>query len=329
MNVSVAMTTYNGQAYIIEQLESIRNQSLSPNEVIICDDISTDKTRVLVEEYIKKYNLYNWHFVINEHRLGWKENFRNAISRTNGDVVFFSDQDDIWFENKIRLMCELMERYSMGCLYGGSIKIDNKGNYLDERNLVNDFSGKLIQIKFNRSFFAVGGLGCCMCVSRRVIDKYIDLNYRDDDHDSQCPRIAVYYDTLWKIDKPVIKYRIHENNTSGISSEYSFGSADKEKRLEEIKTVKGWLELVSNEHISKVHNKYVYNAIEFEDRRIQYFTNTYYSFIRLIPFLFYYQNFSTVIGDFAYKHKLNKSFGKVRWKIEKLRSRRKKFDNKC
>ena len=68
--ISLIMATYNGEKYIVEQMESIRRQTLQPDEVIICDDHSTDKTLTLMQEYVKKYKL-NWSIILNEKNLGY------------------------------------------------------------------------------------------------------------------------------------------------------------------------------------------------------------------------------------------------------------------
>ena len=66
MRISVAMATYNGHKYIVEQLDSIRNQSLKVDEVVICDDQSSDDTVSIIRNYIEKYKLDNWKVTVNE-----------------------------------------------------------------------------------------------------------------------------------------------------------------------------------------------------------------------------------------------------------------------
>lgn len=99
--ISVAMATYNGEKYIEQQLDSIRNQKQKPDEVIICDDGSTDNTVVVINEYIKKYKLKQWIVVENEKNLGYFDNFFKAIKLCKGDTIYLSDQDDIWDLEKI------------------------------------------------------------------------------------------------------------------------------------------------------------------------------------------------------------------------------------
>lgn len=101
--ISVAMCTFNGEKYIKEQIESIINQSLIPDEIVICDDCSKDNTVNIIKE-----TLDNWsgkvHLVVNEKNLGYRKNFEKAISLCNGDIIFLSDQDDVWNRNKIEIM---------------------------------------------------------------------------------------------------------------------------------------------------------------------------------------------------------------------------------
>ena len=103
MILSVALCTYNGGKFLDEQLESIIMQSLSVDEIIICDDCSNDNTIELIHFYQNKYpgliHLYQ-----NKQSLGTIKNFENAISLTTGDLIFLADQDDIWHSDKVKIM---------------------------------------------------------------------------------------------------------------------------------------------------------------------------------------------------------------------------------
>lgn len=104
--VSVIMPTYNGEKNIIDQLESIKNQERQPDEVLLCDDGSTDNTIKIVEEFIQSNQLDTWKLLINEKNIGWRENFIQLMHKATGDIIFFSDQDDIWYPHKIKNMSE-------------------------------------------------------------------------------------------------------------------------------------------------------------------------------------------------------------------------------
>src|ERR1039457_2451483 len=101
--VSVAMCRLNGAAFVEAQLESILAQSRSPDEIILCDDGSTDGTidvaKKISGKYPDKIRIFQ-----NERRLGCCRNFERAISLVTGDLIFLSDYDDFWFPDKVATM---------------------------------------------------------------------------------------------------------------------------------------------------------------------------------------------------------------------------------
>lgn len=107
--VSVVMTTFNGEKYVKEQLNSIINQLYLPTEIIICDDNSTDSTIDILTHFKEAHPKFTWNIVRNNKSLGFRENFYKAINLANGDYIFLSDQDDIWYENKIQDMVDILD----------------------------------------------------------------------------------------------------------------------------------------------------------------------------------------------------------------------------
>lgn len=102
--VSVVMCTYNGERYIREQLDSIVAQTYPLEEVIIQDDGSSDDTVEICQDYARRYPFI--HVFVNEHNKGLDENFESATMRSTGDFVAFSDQDDVWYPEKISRQVE-------------------------------------------------------------------------------------------------------------------------------------------------------------------------------------------------------------------------------
>lgn len=102
------MPTYNGEKYLREQLDSIYAQTMIPDEVIVVDDCSTDKTVEILKEYSQKYGLK---YYINEKNIGYNKNFEKAIKLCSGDYIALSDQDDVWFPNKIQASFEAIKRF--------------------------------------------------------------------------------------------------------------------------------------------------------------------------------------------------------------------------
>ncbi len=100
--VSIALCTYNGEKYLIEQLDTLVKQSYTNLEIIAVDDCSTDGTVAILKQYEAKHP--NFRVYQNDQNLGYIKNFEKAIFLCNGDYIALSDQDDIWDLNKIRIM---------------------------------------------------------------------------------------------------------------------------------------------------------------------------------------------------------------------------------
>lgn len=315
--ISVAMTTYNGEKYIIDQLESIRTQTWAPDEVIIIDDRSNDRTVNYVQKYIQENQLIGWSISTNPNNYGWKKNFFESVKRTTGDIVFFADQDDIWLPDKIEKMSTAMVANNMGALYGAKIIIDSEGIIKPERMEKKSFSSELFRIPLNDSFYAVKTLGCCMCVSRRIIDSYLSLGYYDGGHDSQCGRLALLLSSLWYFDEPVIQYRIHNNNTSGIAADVSYGSSSLDKRKASLSNSLIWMNLLLQKlELDNDKRELITRCCDAVSKREQYL-NGEVCFFSLLKYKRYYSGNTMLIGDFAYRHHLNSILGKIRWKFRR------------
>src|SRR5208282_3322611 len=108
-SVSVAMCTYNGSRFLTEQLRSIASQSHPPREMVVCDDGSTDDTVSLLRKFAEQ-RLFPIRIFCNEERLGPAKNFEKAISLCSGDIIVFSDQDDMWKSEKVAKLVDALDR---------------------------------------------------------------------------------------------------------------------------------------------------------------------------------------------------------------------------
>lgn len=106
--ISIALCTYNGQDYLSEQWKSLLAQDQLPDEVIICDDQSTDNTWVLLQELAAQAP-FEVRLVKNPVQLGYNKNFEKALSLCTGDLIFICDQDDYWLPAKIRTLTDYMQ----------------------------------------------------------------------------------------------------------------------------------------------------------------------------------------------------------------------------
>lgn len=219
--ISVALTTYNGEKYLKKQLDSIMNQTMKVDEIIVCDDGSTDSTFSILENYPVK--LYK-----NKENLGYRLNFKQALEKCNGDYIFLCDQDDIWKENKVEEMVNIMNQNKDILSLASSFEyIDNEDNpkpvkleknrsnnnlfpeYVKDNDLVN----VPIDLFFPMNYFQ----GCSLCITKRLKDVVIKNWNNNMEHDYLINTIAATLNGMYFYNKSLFQYRIHESNTIGVS----------------------------------------------------------------------------------------------------------------
>jgi glycosyltransferase involved in cell wall biosynthesis len=127
LRISVAMCTYNGARHLSEQLESIRLQTLPPDEVVVCDDSSTDETLQILRDFATKA-AFSVRIFSNPSRLGSTKNFDKAISLCKSDIVVLADQDDVWKETKVeRLESVFLAEPDVDYVFSDGEVIDEHG----------------------------------------------------------------------------------------------------------------------------------------------------------------------------------------------------------
>jgi len=132
MKISVAMCTYNGADFLPAQLESILAQSRKPDQIVVCDDGSTDETRALLGKFEKQLpDVFLLRF--NKKNLGSIKNFEQAIRLCNGDVIALSDQDDVWRQDKLQLIEQAFSKQSTGLVFSDADIVDENLKPLNRR----------------------------------------------------------------------------------------------------------------------------------------------------------------------------------------------------
>jgi hypothetical protein len=106
---SVAMCTYNGARFLGAQLASVAAQTRAPDELVVCDDRSTDETARVVRDFAAAAP-FRVRLHVNEQNLGSTENFGRAVSLCEGELIALSDQDDVWLPQKLARLEEEFAR---------------------------------------------------------------------------------------------------------------------------------------------------------------------------------------------------------------------------
>ena len=211
MTATIVLSTYNGEKFITEQLDSLRLQTRPADEVLISDDCSTDSTPQIVKDYIQKYKLTGWIFKQNEKNAGWKKNFYKLLQEAGCDLIFLCDQDDIWHRQKLELMIPAFENQNINVLCCRQLRRkDGKLSFSNKK--INKVG--LHHRKFSENFSYINRPGCTYAV-RREWFKSIEPWWKDTmPHDALLFRNAMLDDSLYFMQKGLIIRRIHENNAS-------------------------------------------------------------------------------------------------------------------
>jgi hypothetical protein len=134
LTTSVLVTTYNGERFIDEQLCSIMNQTQRVDQVLICDDRSTDDTATRVREFIQKNALSGWTLIVNEENLGPGLNNLTHLCDLTGDIVFLADQDDVWEREKVETMSHVMAANPhTSLLVSRTTTVDEQGRSMEDQ----------------------------------------------------------------------------------------------------------------------------------------------------------------------------------------------------
>ena len=225
MKISVALATYNGSSYIKELLNSLKNQTKQPSEVVICDDCSRDGTMEIVNDFINANSL-SASVYENRKNLGFKANFKETVSKCNGDIIFLCDQDDIWAKEKIQIMCEFFKTHndclalaSSFCLTDeNGIEINNaqKGaNYgLISKNIKD---GECAKISLKTVLHANIAPGCTVAIRKSLAKEFCKKSQSVLPHDWELCLAAAAKNGLYFLNEKLVYYRQHQNNTLGFS----------------------------------------------------------------------------------------------------------------
>lgn len=214
--ISVCMATYNGEKYIKEQLLSILRQIGDNDELVISDDGSTDGTLDLIKG-IKDKRI---RLIINPNDKGYSRNFAHAIGKAKGDILFISDQDDVWADGKVNLMIARLNICHM--VISDAMVVDSNLKMLKESH----FSNMGVKKGFIINFLKTRYIGACMAFRREVLVKALPFPR----HSKYCAYdywLALVCELYYKVEleeSALVYYRRHDNNalTGGEYSTNSF-----------------------------------------------------------------------------------------------------------
>lgn len=222
LSLSIALTTYNGEQYIREQLDSIVRQTRLPDELVISDDASVDSTLDIIKDF-ERSAPFPVKLQINQMRLGSTLNFESAIRACSGDIIFLCDQDDVWYPDKIARIEEcFVNNPEAGAVFTDANIVDQdlqsygpklwkKGRFSSrEQKLVNEGDAFTVLLKHS----VVTG------ATMAFRSKYRDFLMPIPGiwvHDAWIAFLISASSSLVAIPTPLIAYRQHSSNQIGLA----------------------------------------------------------------------------------------------------------------
>lgn len=259
--ISIAMTTYNGERYIREQLQSIKSQTMPADEVIVFDDCSSDCTVEIIDRFINEFGL-SWKLSVNKCNQGYIENFYKAIQTTSGDIVFLCDQDDIWHPDKIERMVSLFQNHEdIQVLCAGFREIDERSNPIRTKEKPGYSNHGLIKghirqldlrkIGFEDIFRANISPGCTTAFTKKCKELYIDNATKQWCHDWELCIFGGMINGMFFYNEALTDYRLHSNNSIGLKdmNTNSFKNDEKSTRVELSQMERNRTELYMTKHL--------------------------------------------------------------------------------
>ena len=206
--VSIVLATYNGERFLVEQLNSILAQSYKNIEIIAVDDLSTDNTVSILEDYANRYD--NFNVYVNESNLGYQRNFEKGFSLANGYYIAPSDQDDIWLPNKIEILVNNISSHSIA--FCNSAFINSAGEQLGETmtdtKTLMDFNSPLMYI------IGASAPGHAMLIKKEIVFDAMPFPTLLS-HDNWLGFVATFKNSLKYVDEVLVLYRRHDTNIFG------------------------------------------------------------------------------------------------------------------
>jgi glycosyltransferase involved in cell wall biosynthesis len=206
VTISVCLATYNGQRYLDEQLRSILDQLGPDDEVIISDDASTDDTLSVARAARDR----RVRILDHTDRVGYSKNFERAVSAATGEIIFLSDQDDVWLPGKVERMVAELDQHDL--VVSDVSVVDGDLRVLDPSH----FAKHRVRRGFVRNLAATRYIGAAMAMRRELVQLALPFpdRVRWCAHDYWLTLVGEAYGRVALVDDPLMLYRRHEGVTS-------------------------------------------------------------------------------------------------------------------
>lgn len=297
------MAVYNGEKYLVPQLNSLVNQTRQADEVIIMDDCSTDRSVQIISSYIEEHHLESWKLIQKQSNQGWKQNFRDGFEQASGELIFPCDQDDIWHPDKIEKMAVCMDAHpglellaaNYTVFFSGTDEGHGSRKYRENSRVMKN-DGSLEIPELDPKWPYVMRPGCVYCFRKSFFESLKPVWDTKFAHDAILWRYARMDHALGILNFSVIDFRRHgDNATSNVSRTI-------ESRVNVFREYIHFHEIAEKRVKSEKERRILERGIRFLEYRIQYFqTRNFLVWLKLaFGYQPYYLSFKGCLGDLYY-----------------------------
>ena len=258
--VDILMATYNGEAFVEEQVQSIINQTYREWRLLVHDDGSTDKTMEILHRLAEEDERV---VVIEDgvQHLGVAKNFIHLAKQSTAAYCMFCDQDDVWLPNKVEKMVHAIEQYNQGV---PQVVYTNAFLWSPNRGIISDKNTLTYPTTLRQTLFLNTGIQGAAAIFNRLMCEVIEqpLSYYAM-HDHVLLLAGICFGEVHYLHESLMYYRQHENNLTGNAP----GSIAKKITLM-------WqnrnVPLVSREHYNGLKSFYEYfrEGVRVDDRQV-------------------------------------------------------------
>lgn len=214
----IVLASYNGSRFIEEQLESIYRQTRTPDELIAVDDCSTDKSADIIKKFIDKNALSGkWRLETNSNNIGYINNFLKGCELSSSDVIFFSDQDDIWLPDKIDIMMKVMEARSDALAVACDSQVINeqKQRVNTLHTMLRSSNRGVYKVELSSQVSSMLSSGLTLAVRSSFMKEMNPIIRRHGlTYDSPVGLFSSARGGFYRVDKKLVMHRVHRSNAS-------------------------------------------------------------------------------------------------------------------
>lgn len=220
LKISILLSTYNGEKYLKEQLDSLFLQTYKNFEIIVRDDCSTDKTKDILKEYEKMYPNKISLIEDDEGNLRSTRSFMRLLENSDSEYVMFCDQDDVWLPEKVEMtlkkIIEMKQKFGdIPLLVHTDLEVVDESLSIINNSFFNFQKIDPYKDSFNNFLMQNVITGCTVMINKKLVQKCLPISDGVIIHDWWAGLVASKFGRIGYLSQATIQYRQHVDNVVG------------------------------------------------------------------------------------------------------------------